>query len=118
MNCKVSGHASWDRLFPAFLVASKRMEETDLEHSYKYFPSQAAWMWKQQPGYEDNRFVNWGGVINPNGPIHEVQGDAQWEPQPGSESRTRDNGWPSQFSTSRLGSSGKPAEQARTCQED
>jgi len=69
-------------------------------------------MWEQQPGYEDNRLVTWGGATNPNGPMHEAWGDAHQEPQPSGEARIRDNRWPNFSSVSRLGNGGQPAEQA------
>jgi len=47
INCKEKGHALWDRLCPAFLAASKRLEDTDPEHTYKYFPNQDEWTWEQ-----------------------------------------------------------------------
>jgi len=75
VSCKVSGHASWDRLCLAFLATSKHMEETHPKHSYKYFPSQAAWMWEQQPGYKDNMPVSLRGALNLNGPMHKAWGD-------------------------------------------
>ena len=53
VSCNSSGHASWDRLCPAFLVASSCMEDSDPEHFYKYFPDQEAWTWEQQPGHGD-----------------------------------------------------------------
>jgi len=47
-----SGHASWDRLCPAFL------EDLDPEYFYKYFPGQEAWTWEQQPGHRDFNVVS------------------------------------------------------------
>jgi len=52
VNCKEKGHASWDRLCLEFWAASRQLEDTDPEHTYKYFPNQDEWMWEQQPGYE------------------------------------------------------------------
>ena len=52
VNCKEKGHASWDSLCLAFLAASRWLEDTDPEHTYKYFPNQDKWTW-EQPGYKD-----------------------------------------------------------------
>jgi len=46
-NCNMSGHASWDHLCPRFIEECRRIEGSDLEHTYKYFPNQEAWMWEQ-----------------------------------------------------------------------
>ena len=46
-NCKVNRHASWDRLCPAFREASKWIECTDPEHTYRYFLGQEPWTWEQ-----------------------------------------------------------------------
>lgn len=46
-NCNVSGHASWDRQCPKYAEASRRIELTDLEHSYKFFPGEEPWTWEQ-----------------------------------------------------------------------
>ena len=48
VNCKLVGHASWDRLCPMFLEACKWLETSDPEHMYKYFPSQDTWTWEQE----------------------------------------------------------------------
>ena len=72
ISCNVSGHVSWDRLCPGFLAASKRMEEADPKHTYKYFPRQEAWTWEQQPGYMDNRPAAWCGPLSVNGLTHEA----------------------------------------------
>jgi len=61
VSCNMSGHASWDRLCPAFLAASKCLEDSDPKYFYKYFPSQAAWMWEQLPGNGDFDAASWGG---------------------------------------------------------
>jgi len=53
MSCNMSGHASCDRLCPAFLAASSRMEDSDPKYFNKYFPGQEAWTWEQQPGHGD-----------------------------------------------------------------
>jgi len=55
MTCKATGHASWDRLFPAFLSTCKHMEATDPKHMYKFFPSQDTWMWDQEATGNDFR---------------------------------------------------------------
>ena len=66
MNCNTSGHASWDRLCLAFLEISKRMEEADPKHSYRYFPGQEAWTWEQQPGYGKHSVESRQGPLGVN----------------------------------------------------
>ena len=46
-NCNMSGHTSWDCLCPRFLEECGRIESSDPEHTYKYFPNQEAWTWEQ-----------------------------------------------------------------------
>jgi len=59
VTCKLVGHASWDRLCPAFLEVCKQLDATDTEHTYKYFPGQDAWTWEQEAtGWDVNM---WGG---------------------------------------------------------
>lgn len=46
-NCKVYGHASWDRMCPIILKAANQLESSDREASYKYFPTEEEWTWEQ-----------------------------------------------------------------------
>jgi hypothetical protein len=48
VNCDATGHASWDRTCPKFLAASERIEKSDPESTYKYFPDENPWTWEQQ----------------------------------------------------------------------
>jgi len=54
VNCNLQGHTSWDRMCSTFLVTCKCLEKTDPEHSYKFFPSQDAWTWEQEPNHKDS----------------------------------------------------------------
>ena len=72
------------------------------EHTYKYFPSQEAWTWEQQPGYTDNRPAVWHGSLNVNGLAHEAWEEGQWEAQARDGTRTRDNGWSGQMNMNRV----------------
>jgi len=92
---------SWDRLCPGFLAASKRMEEADPKHTYKYFPGQEAWTWEKQPGYVDNRLAAWRGPLNMNGLAHEAWEEGQWEAQARDSTRTRGDGWPAWMNMNR-----------------
>ena len=65
INCKESGHASWDCLFPCFLEASRWLETTDPEHTYRFSPSQEPCTWDQAPpksGPYPERWQNPGGT--------------------------------------------------------
>jgi len=110
VSCSTSGHTSWDRLCPVFLVASKCMEELDPEHSYKYFPGQEAWMWEQQPGYGKYSLVSRQGP--PDVFTQDAQEDDQQRHQTRFDACTRDNGWPVQLNMNRVATRGWSAEQA------
>ena len=48
VNCNEAGHASWDRMCPRFMDASKRAKQADPENTYKYFPTEEPWTWEQR----------------------------------------------------------------------
>lgn len=37
-NCKVTGHAAWDRMCPAFIEATKRRQRANDSNSYRFYP--------------------------------------------------------------------------------
>ena len=47
VSCNTYGHASWDRTCPKFMAACQKVERTDPENTYKYFPDDNPWMWEQ-----------------------------------------------------------------------
>jgi len=64
VNCKELGHTSWDHLCPHFLEASRQLEITDPEHTYRFFPSQEPWTWEQVPPKSGPYLARWQ---NPRG---------------------------------------------------
>ena len=88
-NCKMVGHASWDRTCPSFIEVSRRLELWDLENSYRYFPSDEPWTWEQEGctwpqeeglGQKNGEPDRWGG-----GWVNEATGalgedvDGEWD---------------------------------------
>ena len=53
-NCNTYGHASWDRTCPQFIEICNKLEQTDPENTYKYFPNDSKWTWEQRPTGNDN----------------------------------------------------------------
>ena len=50
VNCKVGGHASWDRMCPRFREEAERLKRRDPESTYRFYPIDAAqWTWEQNP---------------------------------------------------------------------
>src|SRR5882724_8630497 len=94
VSCSTLGHASWDRLCPEFLAASKCMEELDPKYSYKYFPGQAAWMWEQQPGHGDHSLESRQGPLHVDGFVQDAWVDDQRRHQTRFNACTRDDSWP------------------------
>ncbi|ETW81099.1 hypothetical protein HETIRDRAFT_27883, partial [Heterobasidion irregulare TC 32-1] len=48
VNCKVGGHASWDRMCPRFREEAERLKRRDPESTYRFFPIDTAqWTWEQ-----------------------------------------------------------------------
>jgi len=110
INCKEKGHALWDRLCPAFLAASKRLEDTDPKHTYKYFPNQDEWTWEEQLGFEHL------GPPSRHGPMSgrdhgNVRQDNEngWQQARG-ENRDRDNGWTTRVNAHDTGAEGNEGE--------
>ena len=59
---KTHSHASWDRMCPKFIEASKRLEYLNPESMYIYFPSDEPWTWEQLR----NTVMNGTSANNPN----------------------------------------------------
>ena len=97
MSCNSSGHASWDRLCPAFLVARSHMENSDPEYFYKYFPDREAWTWEQQPGHGDSDATSQRGPSHEDGTMQDAWRFDQRRQQEWNETCTRDNGWTGQL---------------------
>jgi len=115
MNCNLSGHTSWHRLYLAFLGVCKCMEGTDPEHTYNFFPSCDAWTWEQEPGFNDLRLPSWHGPLDsmPNWHSKDWQ-DEHLTPHMAGSQHARYNGWPGHLnvasSTEQVGmvSQGRP----------
>jgi len=48
VNCNVGRHMSWDWLWFRFVEGCKKIERTDSEHTYNFFPRQELWTWEQE----------------------------------------------------------------------
>jgi len=112
VSCSTSGHTSWDRLCLAFLAASKHMEESDPEYSYKYFPGQAAWTWEQQPGHGDHSSASRWESFHIDGFAQDTWVDDQQRHQNRFDACTRDDGWPTQMNTNGEATGGRTSGQA------
>ena len=48
VNCKLGGHASWDRMCPCFREESERLRHRDPESTYRFYPKEdVPWTWEQ-----------------------------------------------------------------------
>ena len=111
VSCNSSGHASWDRLCLAFLVASSHMEVSDPEYFYKYFPGQEAWTWKQQPGHGDFDLVSWCGPVHVDSTVQDAWGLDQQRHQEMVGAHARDIGWPRRMNATGPANGGQTTEQ-------
>ena len=56
VNCKEYGHASWERACPAFIEASRKLQQASTLEQFRFFPiANDPTTWELLPGYEEAR---------------------------------------------------------------